>query len=192
MVDHQSGAHTTHRESRIPLPACRPDQSAPRRDPGRYASPRILQLDPQSRTKLQATSGMTWAAGTDPSSGKSNSATGCDSVLRVYGSIRHAGSAIQPPIQPRASRLHRRRPTPADGLIRNTAPLPARTNPLLARNQSRTGDCKKIGSGTETVVAVDGYASSIRCRSSGNPARPYICRFRSLTLVLAPSIGPLL
>jgi hypothetical protein len=36
------------------------------------------------------------------------------------------------------------------------------------------------------------YARRIRCRSRANPARPYICRFRNLTLVLAPSIGPLL
>ncbi len=37
-----------------------------------------------------------------------------------------------------------------------------------------------------------GQLSRIGCRSSGKSARPYVCRLRSLTLVLAPSIGPLL
>jgi hypothetical protein len=37
-----------------------------------------------------------------------------------------------------------------------------------------------------------GQLSKIRCRSSAKPARPYICRFKSLNLVLVPSIGPLL
>jgi hypothetical protein len=53
------------------------------------------------------------------------------------------------------------------------------------------GDCQKIGSGSQKVVWA-GQLSKIRCRSSGKPARPYICRFRSLNLVLVPSIGPLL
>ncbi|MCD5317148.1 ISAs1 family transposase [Kineosporia babensis] len=34
--------------------------------------------------------------------------------------------------------------------------------------------------------------SRMRCRSSGNPALPYMCRFRSLIFVFVPSVGPLL
>lgn len=51
------------------------------------------------------------------------------------------------------------------------------------------------GSGTETVVPgrhLARQASKMRWRSRGKLARPYIWRLRYLTLVLAPSIGPLL
>ena len=51
--------------------------------------------------------------------------------------------------------------------------------------------CQVNGSGTEEVVPV-GQLSKIRCLSGVEPARPYICRFKSLNFVLVPSIGPLL
>jgi putative transposase len=57
--------------------------------------------------------------------------------------------------------------------------------------RDRLGDCKNNGSGTEEVVPT-GQLSRIRWRSRAKPARPYICRFKSLNLVLVPSIGPLL
>jgi len=58
-------------------------------------------------------------------------------------------------------------------------------------NTASKGGCQLFGSGTEEVVPA-GQLSRIRCRCGTKPARPYICRFRSLNLVFVPSMGPLL
>ena len=65
---------------------------------------------------------------------------------------------------------------------------PEPDQPLTPQPTNRA--CKNIGSGTEEVVM--GQLSRIRRRSRAKSARPYICRLSSLTLVLTPSVGPLL